>query len=151
MNFNSSIAVKAGLIGAAVGFVLAILGRIPFLGCIINPLFWLVAVGAGVLYVHFATSGGAAVQIAEGAVGGAVAGGISGLVHALVRDVLRLIFGAVGAASRLLGGASGQGLAVEAGFGIVAAIIGIIGGTVFGAILGAVGGLVYAALKNQKA
>jgi hypothetical protein len=151
MNFNSSIAIRAGLIGAAAGFVVAILGRIPFLGCIIAPLGWLVAVGAGVLYVHFATSSGAAVQIAEGAVGGAVSGGIAGLVQALISGILAMLFGAVRAASNALGQGEIGGAAIGAGVGLVAVIFAIIGGTVFGAILGAVGGLVYAALKNQKA
>ena len=150
MNFNSSIAVKAGLIGAAAGFVVAILGRIPFLGCIIAPLGWLVAVGAGVLYVHFATRGGAVVQIAEGAVGGAVSGGIAGLVQALISGVLAILFGAVRAASNALGQGEIGGAAIGAGVGFVAVIFAIIAGTVFGAILGAVGGLVYAALKSQK-
>jgi hypothetical protein len=151
MNFNSSIAIKAGLIGAAAGFVLAILGRIPFLGCVVAPLGWLVAVGAGVLYVHFATSGGAAVQIAEGAVGGAVSGGIAGLVQALIGGVLSILFGSVRAATSALGQGEIGGAAIGAGVGFVAVVIAIIGGTIFGAVLGAVGGLVYAALKNQKA
>ena len=34
--------------------------------------------------------------------------------------------------------------------GVVSAILGIIGGTIFGAVLGTVGGLVCAALKSQK-
>jgi hypothetical protein len=151
LNFNSSIAVKAGLIGAAAGFVVAILGRIPFLGCIIAPLGWLVAVGAGVLYVHFATSGGAAVQIAEGAVGGAVSGGIAGLVQALISGVLALLFGGVRAATSALGQGEVGEAAFGAGVGLVAVVFAIIAGTVFGAVLGAIGGLVYAALKNQKA
>jgi len=151
MNFNSSIAIKAGLIGAAAGFVLAILGRIPFLGCVVAPLGWLVAVGAGVLYVHFASGGGAAVQIAEGAVGGAVSGGVAGLVQALISGVLSILFGSVRAATNALGQGEIGGAAIGAGVGFVAVVIAIIGGTIFGAVLGAVGGLVYAALKNQKA
>ena len=151
MNFNSSIAIRAGLIGAAAGFVVAILGRIPFLGCVIAPLGWLVAVGAGALYVHFAIGGGATVQIAEGAVGGAVSGGIAGLVQSLIGGILTILFGAVRAASSALGQGEIGNAAIGAGASIVAVIIAIIGGTVFGAILGAVGGLVYAALKSQKA
>jgi len=150
MNFNSSIAIRAGLIGAAAGFVVAILGRIPFLGCLIAPLGWLVAVGAGVLYVHFATTGGAAVQIAEGAVGGAVSGGVAGLVQALISGVLTILFGAVRAASNALGQGEIGSAAIGAGASLLAVVFAIIGGTVFGAILGAVGGLVYAALKSQK-
>jgi len=151
MNFNSSVAIKAGLIGAAAGFVVAILGRIPFLGCVIAPLGWLVAVGAGALYVHFATSGSAAVQTAEGAVGGAVSGGIAGLVQALISGVLSILFGSVRAATNALGQGEIGGAAIGAGVGFVAVVIAIIGGTIFGAVLGAAGGLVYAALKNQKA
>ena len=67
MNFNQSVAIKAGLIGAAAGLVVALLGRIPFIGCIIAPLGWLVAVATGALYVYFAGR----VPVAEGAGSGA--------------------------------------------------------------------------------
>jgi hypothetical protein len=164
MNFNSSIAMKAGLIGAAVGLVIAILGRIPFLGCFIAPLGWIAAVGAGVLYVHLAgggqlpvvssggtmgATGSVPVAIGEGAVGGAVAGGITGLVQALVGGVLSLLFGAAQAASSALGGGNAGDAALGAGIALVGVVVALIVGTIVAAILGAIGGLVFAAIKGQ--
>jgi hypothetical protein len=149
MNFNSSIAIKAGLIGAVVGLVVAVLGRIPFINCIIAPLSWLVAVAAGVLYVYYASSSGAAVAIGEGAVGGGVSGGIAGLAHALLSGVLTLLFGSVRAASSAFGRGEVGGAAIGASVTLFVVIIGIIGGTVVGVVLGAVGGLVFAAIKGQ--
>ena len=145
MKFNQPIAIRAGLIGAAAGFVVAILGRIPFIGCIIAPLGWVVAVGTGVLYVYYAGK----VEISEGAVGGGIAGGIAGLVNAFISGLLTLLFGAVQATSSLLGGGEVGEAALGAGISFVAVIIGIIVGAIAGAVLGAVGGGVYAAIKAQ--
>jgi hypothetical protein len=147
MNFDSSTAIRAGLIGAAAGFVVAVLGRVPFLGCIIAPLGWLVAVGTGVLYVYFATESGRSVELAEGAVGGGVAGLIGGGANAFVSGILNLIFGATQSAASLLGGEIGQA-AAQAGIGLVSVIVGIIVGIIVGAILGAIGGGVFAAIKQ---
>jgi len=72
MKIDSSTALKAGLIGAAVGFIIALLGRISILGCIVGPLGWAVAVGTGVLYVHYAAAGGRKVEVGEGALGGVI-------------------------------------------------------------------------------
>ena len=104
MNVNSSVALKAGLIGAAAGLVVAILGRVPVLGCIIGPLGWLVAVATGVLYVYLAAGLGERVTVSDGALGGGLSGAIAGAAQALVSGVLTLLFGAVRATSSLLGG-----------------------------------------------
>ena len=145
MKFNQPIAIKAGLIGAAAGFVVALLGRIPFIGCIIAPLGWVVAVATGALYVYYAGK----VEISEGAVGGGIAGGIAGLVNALISGVLSLLFGAVQATSSLFGGGEVGEAALGAGISFVAVIIAIIVGAIAGAVLGAIGGGVYAAIKGQ--
>ena len=145
MKFNQPIAIKAGLIGAAAGLVVALLGRIPFIGCIIAPLGWVVAVATGVLYVYLAGK----VVISEGAVGGAVAGGIAGLVNAFISGVLSLLFGAAQATSSLLGGGEVGEAALGAGVSFIAVIMAIIVGAIAGAVLGAIGGGVYAAIKGQ--
>ena len=67
MKLNTSVAMRAGLIGAVAGLVVGVLGRIPFLGCLIAPLGWVVAVATGALYVHFRAESGGSVDLAEGA------------------------------------------------------------------------------------
>jgi len=148
VNIRSSEAIRAGLIGAAAGFVIGVLSRIPFLGCIIAPLSWVAAVGAGVLYVYYVTGAGAQMEIVEGAVGGGLAGAIAGVARPLVQGVLNLIFGTVSAAGSFLGGEGGSGL-VTVGASVGSLILGVVAGAVSGAILGAVGGLLYALIKKQ--
>jgi hypothetical protein len=148
MKIDTSVATRAGLIGAVAGLVVGLLSRIPFLGCLIAPLGWIVALGTGALYVHFRTEGGGSVELPEGALGGGVAGAVAGGVQALVAGLLTLIFGAVETASGLFGGGSLGGTALSAGFTVVSVIAGVVGGVIVGAILGAVGGAVYAAIKK---
>jgi len=148
VKFNTSVAVKAGIYGAIAGLVVALLGRIPFVNCLIAPLGWVVAVGTGVLYTHFALAEGNKVELVEGAVGGAVAGAIAGAVNSLITGILNLIFGVAGAASDLLGGDAGAA-AIAATVSIISVITGLIVGAIVGAILGAIGGAVYAAIKGK--
>ncbi len=149
MNVNQSTAIRAGMFGAIAGLVVAVLSRIPFLGCLISPLAWIVFVAAGVLYVYFTATSTVIVPPAEGAAGGAIAGAIAGVVEAVVRSLLGLLFGTMAAASNLLSGAGARGAVAGVGFGIIGAIVSIVGGLVVGAVLGAIGGLVYAAIKGQ--
>ncbi len=149
MKLDTSVALKAGLIGAAVGFVLALIGRIPFVGCIVGPLGWLVAIAIGALYVHFAAAGGRKVEIGEGALGGALAGGIASGISALVSGILTLIFGPVRAAVSLLGQGRPGAAVVSTGATLIGVIGGIILGVILGAVLGAVGGVIYAAVKKS--
>jgi len=150
MKFDSSVAIKAGLIGAAAGLLVALIGRIPFIGCIVAPLAWLVAVASGVLYVYFAISGGAKVELVEGALGGGIAGGIAGLVNGLVSGVLTLAFGAVGTAASLIGGGELGSAALSTGANVAGVIVSMVGGAVAGVVLGAIGGLVFALIKGAK-
>lgn len=148
MKIDSSTALKAGLIGAAVGFIIALLGRISFLGCIVGPLGWAVAVGTGVLYVHYAAAGGRKVEVGEGALGGALAGGIAGVVQSFVSGVLTLIFGPVRAAIHFLGRGEPGAAVLSAGVTFIGVIGGIVLGAIVGAALGALGGVIYAAIKK---
>jgi hypothetical protein len=153
VKFNQSIALKAGLYGAIAGVVVALLGRIPFLGCIIAPFGWVVAVGTGVLYTYFA-SANATVDLQEGAVGGGIAGAIAAAAQAVISGILNLIFGTVQAASSLLGGgdagAAASAAAITAGANLIGIIVGIVVGAIVGAILGAIGGAGYAYIKNRQ-
>jgi hypothetical protein len=140
MKINTSVAVKAGVIGAVAGLVFAILlNVIPFLACLVcwaGPIIGLVT---GALYVYFL--GGA--EIAEGAVGGAASGAIGGLGSGLVNGIWSLIGGAAGA----VGGGEGAGIAAAGG--VVGFFTALIGGIVGGAILGAIGGLLYSLIKKK--
>ena len=149
MNFNKSVALKAGLYGAIAGVVLALLSRIAFLACIIGPFGWVIAVGTGVLYTYYASQE-ATVEIQEGAVGGAIAGAIAAAAQAVVSGILALIFGTVQAASSMIGSGDAGSAAVMAGATVIGIIIGLVVGAIIGAILGAIGGGGYAFIKNRK-
>jgi hypothetical protein len=149
MKVNRSLAFRAGLIGAAAGLVLAVLTRIPFLACLFCWIGPVLSLAIGALYVHLAIGEGAAVDIAEGALGGTIAGAIASAVNSLVSGVLTLVFGTVGSVSNLLGGEGESaitGIVGTIGGAIVSTIVGIIVGTA----AGAVGGAVYAAIKGRE-
>jgi hypothetical protein len=145
MKINTSVALKAGLIGAAAGVVFALLTNlIPFLACVacwVGPAIGLVT---GALYVYFL--GGA--EIGEGAVGGALAGAISGGASGLVSGILSLLGVAASAATSLIGGETGTA-AGAAGGGIAGFFIALVSGIVSGAVLGAIGGLIYSFIKKK--
>jgi len=142
---NTSIALKAGVIGTVAGIVFAVLTNvIPFLICVacwVGPVIGLVT---GALYVHFSGK----VEFGEGAVGGALSGAIGGAGSGLVNSIFSLLGAGAGAASSLLGGEGGAA-AAAAGGGVVGFLTALVGGIVGGAVLGAVGGLVYAAIKSK--
>lgn len=148
MNINTSVALRAGLFGALAGIVVALLGRIPFIGCLVGPLGWLVAVGTGVLYVYFITQTNPIITVADGAAGGAVAGAVAGLAASLISGILTLVFGVVQIAN-LPTGNSGQGAGVAVAT-VIGTIFGIVIGTIVWAVLGALGGLIFAAVKGQQ-
>jgi uncharacterized protein YqgC (DUF456 family) len=148
MKIDTSVATRAGLIGAVAGLVVALLSRIPFLGCLVAPLGWVVALATGALYVHFRAERGGSVELAEGAVGGGVAGAVAGAVQSLVSGLLTLIFGAVDTASSLFGGSDIGGTALAAGVTIIGVVIGLVVGAIIGAVLGAIGGAIYSAIKK---
>ena len=149
MKVNTSLALRAGLIGAAAGLVLAVLTRIPFLGCLFCWIGPVLSLAIGALYVHFAIGEGATVDIAEGALGGTIAGAIAGGVNSLVSGVLTLVFGTVGTVSNLLGGEGESAIAGIVGT-VGGAIMGMIVGIIVGIAAGAVGGAVYAAIKRRE-
>jgi hypothetical protein len=129
MKINTSVALKAGLIGAAAAAVFSIIVNLiaTFLGPLVCLVVWispLIAVAAGVLYVYFSAG---KVELAEGALGGALAGAIAGAGGALAGNLVAIIF---------------------QGAGIGSLFLGLIGGIIGGAVGGAIGGLVYSLIKK---
>ncbi len=145
---------KAGLIGAAILFVLNVLGVIPCIGCLTLLLGFLAYVGIGALAAYFLPpvreAGTAGWQGALAAVIAALVGGLVNMVIATVRmavtdsaamlsqmppEVLQQLRDAgvdvanMGPAFGLLGGSvcCGSGL-------ILAAILGAVGGAIFAAV-----------------
>ena len=145
MKVNTSVALKAGVIGAVAGLVFALLTNvIPFLGCIacwVGPAIGLVT---GALYVHLAGK----VELGEGAIGGALSGAIGGAGSGIVSGVFSLLGTGAAAATSLLGGEGGAA-AATAGGGIIGFLTALVGAIVGGAVLGAIGGLVYALIKGR--
>jgi hypothetical protein len=83
-----SASLKAGLIGAAVAVVLALLGLIPCLGCITSILALVVYIGVGVLTATWMTPPRDAGKAAGG-------GAVAGLITALGGGITSLIVSAI--------------------------------------------------------
>ena len=134
--------IRAGVIGAVVAVVLALVGAfVPFIGC----LGFLLYVGAGAYSVMLGRqAGGAANEMPQDGVDGAIAGVIAGLIGGLVGLVLLLLRVGTSAGSAADAAA---GVAIVGGLGAVGVLCtGFLGG----AVLGAVGGVVYGMIaKNQ--
>jgi hypothetical protein len=128
MKLNSSVTLKAGLIGAVAAFVLAVITSIPVLGCLVNWVVPVLALVVGASYVHLAVAAGEQVDLTEGAVGGAVTGGIAAVISAFAMGILGLLFG------------------TEFVLGMLYEIL---LGAVVGAVLGAIGGAIYALVRGK--
>lgn len=146
MKINTGSVVKAGGIAAGIGVVLAILGAIPFLNCLVFPLLCLGAVllpiGAGMGYGYF-TPGRE--EMTQSATGGALAGGFGGFVYGLVNGIVSMITGA-GAAAML----DEFDVAAGAGTDIVGLLGGVCLSVVFGLVLGAIGGVLWPVFQREK-
>ncbi len=146
MNINTGSVVKAGGLAAIIGLVLALLGAIPFLNCLIFPLLCIGAVllpiGAGMGYGYF-TPGQE--STAQSATGGALAGAFGGLVYGLVNGLISMFTNA-GAAAML----EDADLAVGASAGLVTLVGSVCISLVFGLILGAIGGVLWPAFQRNR-
>lgn len=146
MRINTGSVVKAGGIAAAVGLVLAILGGIPYLNCLILPLLcigaFLLPVGAGIGYGYF-TPGRE--DMGQSALGGALAGGFGGFAYGLGTGVMAFITNA-GAGAML----EGADIAVGAGGTVVSFFVSLCIPIVTGFLLGALGGLIWPLLQGDK-
>lgn len=146
MNINTGSVVKAGGIAAAIGLVLAVLGGIPFLNCLVLPLLCIGAVllpiGAGMGYGYF-TPGRE--EMSQSALGGALAGAFGGLAYGLGTGIMGLITNA-GATAFL----EDADIAVSAGGSVVGLLLSTCLSVVVGLVLGAIGGLLWPMFQREK-
>lgn len=146
MNINTGSVVKAGGLAAAVGIVLAILGSIPLLNCLVFPLLCigavLLPVGAGMGYGYF-TPGRE--EMGQSALGGALAGGFGGFAYGLATGLMGLITNA--GASAMLEDAD---IAIGAGGTVVTVLGSMCVSIVVGLVLGAIGGMLWPMFQRDK-
>jgi hypothetical protein len=159
--------VKAGLIGAAILFVVTLLNAlvslvdVPALSCLCCGLPFLAYAGIGVLAGSFLSAPRSA---GSGAGAGAVAGLVSGVVAGVVQTIVMAVRMATTGVGQMVSavdpqlvqplidaGIDPRSLATFTGWGGVA-----IGGTLccaaslaIGAVLGAIGGAIFAAAKSD--
>ncbi|MBN1315809.1 MAG: hypothetical protein JXA42_10085 [Anaerolineales bacterium] len=91
--------VKAGLIGAAIMVVFALIGFIPIVSCICLCVGWLAYVGVGALSAKFLDE---TAENADGAKAGAIAGLISGVGYGIVSSIVSVIQGSSVAFNEIL-------------------------------------------------
>ena len=150
MTFNMNSVVKAGGLAAAVGVVLALLGKIPFVGCLVVPLICLgvfaLPIGAGMAYGYF-TPGKETIGLS--ALGGALGGGFGGLVYGLLTGLLNAATGGIAGAINQIEGM--EGIAVETtGFGF-GSLLGSVCISIFGGLLfGAIGGIIWPMFQGNR-
>lgn len=151
MNFNMNSVLKAGGLGAGVALLLALLGAIPVLNCLLLPLLCLawfaLPVATGMAYGYFTpgkeTTG-------ESALGGALAGGFAGLVYALINGLVGAATGGMSAAFQQLEGIEGLPMETAAGAGIGSLLI-VVCFSVFGGLLfGAIGGVLWPMFQGTR-
>lgn len=150
MTFNMNSVIKAGGLAAAVGLVLALLGKIPFIGCLFVPLICLgvfaLPIAAGMAYGYF-TPGKE--TLGQSALGGALAGGFAGFVYGLLTGILNAASGGITAAFEQIEGM--ENIPVETtGFGF-GSILGSVCIAVFGGLLfGAIGGVLWPMFQGNR-
>lgn len=146
MRIDTGSVVKAGGIAAAVGLVLAVLGGIPFLNCLVLPFLcigaFLLPIGAGVGYGYFAPGHE---DLGTSALGGALAGGFGGLAYGLGAGVMGFITNA-GAAAML----EDADIAVGAGGTALSFFMSLCIPIVTGFVLGAIGGLIWPLVQGNR-
>ncbi|MBI1802699.1 MAG: hypothetical protein HYR71_13820 [Chloroflexi bacterium] len=130
--------VRAGLIGAMVAVVFAVLSRVPCLGAVFACLGFFVGFGVGAYAVQLARAAGRAGNFAQDVMDGAIAAAISSAIGSVFGFVLAVF--KVGTEADTVRQFIG-GLALQ-GFGEVFALCFAL---VFGSIAGAIGGAIYSA------
>ena len=153
--------IKAGLIGAAAGVVLGLIGLIPVVGCCTGILGLLVYVAVGALAAFWMTPPRNA---GAGAGQGAIAGVISGIGGGVVSSAMALIYALTGSTNQVLLDPQVMQQLEEAGIeldpqmlsfftGTAGGVLGCglccVGSLAIGAALGAIGGAVFAAVKQN--
>jgi hypothetical protein len=151
MEFKNMIMPGVG-VGAAVGVILSVVGVIPILNiCNIACCLWITAGGFAAAYLYGRK---ARVEMADGAAVGAIYGVAYAVVATVVGAALTILMGMLGMGLNVAQGAGAgnalAGFGVQAGFGLVGAIIGGFLNLVLGVVFGAVGGVLYAATMGKK-
>jgi hypothetical protein len=148
--------IKAGLIGAAVLVVFALLGLIPCVGCITWILGLLVYAGTGALAAHWMPlpreAGPAAGQ---GALAASLAALIGGIVDLIVTTIQTSLVDTTAVLSQMPAESLAQleaagmdpSMLVGPGAGALYGSICCASGLILAAILGALGGAIFAAVK----
>ncbi len=153
-----SAGLKAGLIGAAAGFLVSLLSLIPMVGCCFSLAGLLVYVGAGALAAFWLVPPRSA---GAGAGQGAIAGVLSGLGSSIVSTIMAIVYGLTGSGRSMLD-ATTMAQLEEAGLdpemfsmfastggSILGGAMCCVGGLLLGAALGAIGGAITAAIKRD--
>ena len=138
---------RAGVIGAVVAAILTVVSSfIPFLGCLLAPIGFIVPFAIGAYSVMLGRQAGRpAGNTAQDGVDGGIAGAIAGVVNGLVGGIFVLL--GVGPSAMMSGDA---GSAAVAGMvGITAAVSGICFGLFIGGILAAIGGVIYGMVMKK--
>lgn len=110
------------------------------------------------LYGLFARQKAGTISGGPAALGGAISAAIGGVVRGIVTAIAALVAGTT-AATEALYQLQAQGFDIPPevfqmyttpGFGVAAAVIGLCGAIIFAAILGAIGGAIYGATQKDK-
>jgi len=126
-------AIKAGVIGGVIMAIVTVITHfVPFTGCLLFWVGWVVALAVGVLAIYFGPK--LVKTIMDAVVMSAVAGGVAGGINGIVILLLALL----GAA-----GAGIDGSVVGAGVGLMAGIIGLVVSIISAVILAVIAGLLY--------
>ncbi len=148
---------KAGLIGAAVLFVLNVIGFIPCVGCLTLILGILAYIGIGALAAYFLPPPREAGTGAwQGALAAVIAALVGGLVQTIVATIQMATTDAATAFSQMPPEVlqQMQEMGLDAGsmgpaFGLVGGGICCGSGVILAVILGAIGGAIFAAIRPE--
>ena len=138
-NIHFPSVLKAGGAAAAVAIIVLLLSFIPFLGGFLVLCFlcggFLIPIGAGLAYGHFAPG---EEDTAQAAIGGAISGGVSGILLGIFFAIQASISGGMqdGVGGALVAGAFSS-LLCSGGLGIM------------GFVLGALGGIAWPMIQNR--
>jgi hypothetical protein len=150
MNFNMNSVIKAGGLGAAAALLLALIGQIPILNCLLLPLLclaWIaLPIATGMAYGYFTpgkeTTG-------ESALGGALAGGFAGFAYAIINGIAGAATGRAAAVFQQLEGI--EGMPVQStGLGIGGLLVAICFSILAGLVFGAIGGVLWPIFQGNR-
>lgn len=159
MRLDTNALWKATGVGAAVVLVLTLLSQIPFVGLLFCCVLWLSYVGIGALYGVFARRNGTPISAGPAALGGAIAAALAGIVQGIISALVTTVFTSTEALTEALNQLEGQGFEVPPefydvyttpGFAIATALMSICFAFFIAAIMGAIGGAIYGATQRTE-